>query len=486
MDRRAFIGRMAAWPGVARRRPAACSDRPRPARRSSPAPGPTARCWPADANGVQLPAGFTQPRHRPTSGQPVGGHRATRGTSPPTAARASPPPGGGWVYVSNSEVPRVAGGASAVRFLPDGTIDRRLPRSSPAPTRNCAGGPDAVGHVALVRGERRPRAACTSATRSSPARACGATAHGLVRPRGRRRRPGHRPRVPHRGRPRRAPVPLHAHHPGRRSSAGSLVRRQRVGHRRSRGCRSSASAPDRSAGDDRRSTAARARGSPAGTLWFTTKGDGRVWELDLGHPAAHGPLRRLDHGRRPAHRRRQHHRSTRRPATSTWPRTAATSRSASSRPPTPGRGRAVPAPRRPQRLGDHRAGLLARRHPALLQLPARHEREHRRHLRDHRPVPHRRHAAHQPRSSCRGPRPGTRTGGSEAHSSGGRVVTPARWPRARWRTRRRAVARATVDGHAFASLTRSALGDLLTSATAPTPTSTTAPPPPCRSVAPRP
>ncbi|TMR98682.1 alkaline phosphatase PhoX [Nonomuraea basaltis] len=86
-----------------------------------------------DANGMALPAGFSG-RIVARSGRIVGGtlwHPAPDGG----ACFAD---GTGWIYVSNSEVPLV-GGASAIRFNADGTIDRAY-RILNGTNLNCAGG----------------------------------------------------------------------------------------------------------------------------------------------------------------------------------------------------------------------------------------------------------------------------------------------------------------------------------------------------------
>ncbi|NUP01364.1 MAG: DUF839 domain-containing protein, partial [Nonomuraea sp.] len=86
-----------------------------------------------DANGMALPAGFTG-RIVARSGRIVGGtlwHPAPDGG----ACFAD---GTGWIYVSNSEVPLV-GGASAIRFGADGSIDRAY-RILSGTNLNCAGG----------------------------------------------------------------------------------------------------------------------------------------------------------------------------------------------------------------------------------------------------------------------------------------------------------------------------------------------------------
>ena len=55
------------------------------------------------------------------------------------AAPASPFPGGGWVYASNSELGTGAGGVGAVRFAADGTVNGAY-RVLSGTNRNCAGG----------------------------------------------------------------------------------------------------------------------------------------------------------------------------------------------------------------------------------------------------------------------------------------------------------------------------------------------------------
>ncbi|GGO81581.1 alkaline phosphatase PhoX [Nonomuraea cavernae] len=88
---------------------------------------------PPDANGMALPAGFTS-RVVARTGQSVGGilwHPAPDGG----ACFAN---GTGWIYVSNSEVPLI-GGASALRFRADGSIERAY-RILNNTNINCAGG----------------------------------------------------------------------------------------------------------------------------------------------------------------------------------------------------------------------------------------------------------------------------------------------------------------------------------------------------------
>lgn len=86
-----------------------------------------------DANGVALPAGFRS-RVVARSGRLVGGtlwHPAPDGG----ACFAD---GSGWIYVSNSEIP-LLGGASAIKFRADGTIERAY-RILTGTNLNCAGG----------------------------------------------------------------------------------------------------------------------------------------------------------------------------------------------------------------------------------------------------------------------------------------------------------------------------------------------------------
>jgi uncharacterized protein len=89
-----------------------------------------------DANGIRLPAGFTS-RVIARSGQPVAGY--TWHLSPDGGATFATD-GGGWVYVSNCEEQFGTGGASAIEFDANGTIvgARRILGST---SGNCAGGP---------------------------------------------------------------------------------------------------------------------------------------------------------------------------------------------------------------------------------------------------------------------------------------------------------------------------------------------------------
>jgi secreted PhoX family phosphatase len=90
-----------------------------------------------DANGLRLPAGFTS-RIVATSGEVVA---ATGFVWPanPDGGAVFPTDDGGWIYVVNTETVEPEGGVSMVRFDPDGAIVEA--RSILTGTsRNCAGG----------------------------------------------------------------------------------------------------------------------------------------------------------------------------------------------------------------------------------------------------------------------------------------------------------------------------------------------------------
>lgn len=102
---------------------------------AQPGIGPYGPLLAPDANGVRLPAGFTS-RVVARSGRFVSGTLHLWHGAPDGGACF--PDGDGWIYVSNSELPLV-GGASALRFAADGRI--RGASSVLAGTNvNCAGG----------------------------------------------------------------------------------------------------------------------------------------------------------------------------------------------------------------------------------------------------------------------------------------------------------------------------------------------------------
>ena len=104
---------------------------------ATPGAGPYGPLQPADANGVMLPQGFSS-RIVARGGLPVEGTGYVWPQFPDGSA-TYPVPGGGWILVCNSEVPNGQGGASAIRFRPDGTAESAY-RVLGATSSNCAGG----------------------------------------------------------------------------------------------------------------------------------------------------------------------------------------------------------------------------------------------------------------------------------------------------------------------------------------------------------
>jgi uncharacterized protein len=91
-----------------------------------------------DANGVALPAGFVS-RVVARSGEPAvaGGEHEWHGAPDGGACFATP--GGGWIYVSNSELEFGRGGVGALRFDRRGRVLANYPILT-GTTQNCAGG----------------------------------------------------------------------------------------------------------------------------------------------------------------------------------------------------------------------------------------------------------------------------------------------------------------------------------------------------------
>lgn len=105
------------------------------------ADGPYGPLLAPDANGIRLPAGFSS-RVVAVSNRPVPGTSYVWHTFPDGGATFATPDGG-WIYVSNSEVP-LGGGVGAIRFDAGGNIvgaHRVLAGTS----MNCAGGPTPWG-----------------------------------------------------------------------------------------------------------------------------------------------------------------------------------------------------------------------------------------------------------------------------------------------------------------------------------------------------
>lgn len=95
-----------------------------------------------DANGFQLPSGFSS-RLLAVSGTQVGSTGYTWHANPDGGA-CFPVTGGGWIYVSNSETSSGGGGAGALKFDSTGAIVGAYSILS-GTSRNCAGGKTAAG-----------------------------------------------------------------------------------------------------------------------------------------------------------------------------------------------------------------------------------------------------------------------------------------------------------------------------------------------------
>ncbi|MEV8396629.1 alkaline phosphatase PhoX [Streptomyces niveus] len=102
---------------------------------AQPGAGPYGALGSADGNNIRLPAGFTS-RVVARSGQTVPGTSYTWHNAPDGGACYAD--GSGWIYVSNSEI-NPSGGASAVRFSSAGAITGAY-RILAGTRQNCAGG----------------------------------------------------------------------------------------------------------------------------------------------------------------------------------------------------------------------------------------------------------------------------------------------------------------------------------------------------------
>jgi secreted PhoX family phosphatase len=140
MDRRTFLrsalgtaGAIALGPALWQR---ALGDPPSPGGGYGP-------LGPPDANGIRLPAGFSS-REIARTGSPVPGTTHLWHGAPDGGA-TYPTDDGGWIYVSNSEAPSVlGGGAGAVRFGAGGEIVDAYTILA-GTNINCAGGPTPWG-----------------------------------------------------------------------------------------------------------------------------------------------------------------------------------------------------------------------------------------------------------------------------------------------------------------------------------------------------
>jgi secreted PhoX family phosphatase len=106
-----------------------------------PGGGPYGPLLGPDGNGVLLPEGFSS-RILATTGSLVAGTLYPWHPAPDGGA-VLPQPDGGWVYTSNSEIP-FAGGAGALRFDATGEIADAY-RILTGTSQNCAGGPTPWG-----------------------------------------------------------------------------------------------------------------------------------------------------------------------------------------------------------------------------------------------------------------------------------------------------------------------------------------------------
>lgn len=99
--------------------------------------GPYGPLLPVNSDGIQLPAGFSS-RLIGQTGQPVAG-TSYAWHSWPDGGACFPATGGGWIYVSNSEIGAGGGGVGAVKFGPTGNIISAYSILT-GTSRNCAGG----------------------------------------------------------------------------------------------------------------------------------------------------------------------------------------------------------------------------------------------------------------------------------------------------------------------------------------------------------
>ena len=117
---------------------------------ATPGPSPYGALQDFDANGIALPPGFTSREIArgatsvPGSTPPYVWHNATDGQAT-FATLTGGVPDGGWILTANSEVPLPgSGGVSGVEFAADGTVERAY-RVLAGTFANCAGGPTPWG-----------------------------------------------------------------------------------------------------------------------------------------------------------------------------------------------------------------------------------------------------------------------------------------------------------------------------------------------------
>lgn len=97
-----------------------------------------------DANGIRLPAGFSSRIVARAGARMTGDSTGYAWHDAPDGGAVFAMPDGGWVYVSNSEVGNGGGGVGALRFDRDARLVAQYPICS-GTSRNCAGGPTPWG-----------------------------------------------------------------------------------------------------------------------------------------------------------------------------------------------------------------------------------------------------------------------------------------------------------------------------------------------------
>jgi hypothetical protein len=104
----------------------------------SRAAGQRIQLLPADRNGVRLPPGYSSRIVAESSVSPLGGCEYVWHAAPDGGACFADQ-GGGWIYVSNSELGDTDGGAGALRFDADGQLIDAYPILQDT-SQNCSGG----------------------------------------------------------------------------------------------------------------------------------------------------------------------------------------------------------------------------------------------------------------------------------------------------------------------------------------------------------